>query len=167
MHLYRCSRLFGLLKAQHLSIVKTSMLKGTNPKSRLSYSSLLLAVVSLSSILCFLDKGIEKNPGPPNKHCQAFDYESDTEKFAFLNLKKLVMSLIKVKSHLSFLNIFCENNVIPNGLMSDYTISVVRQSEDLDLKLKSLMNENSVKIIDSMVDYYKSIIEKWRLKKKN
>ena len=118
-------RSIGLFKAQHLSIVKTSMMKGTNPKSRLSHNSLFLAVVSLSSILCFLEKGIEKNPGPPNKHSQAFDYKSGTERIAFLNLKKLVMSLIKVKSHLSFLNICRENNVTPNGLISDCSISVV------------------------------------------
>ena len=129
-------RSIGLFKAQHLSIVKTSMMKGTNPKSRLSYSSLFLAVVSLPSILCFLDKGIEKNPGPPNKHCQAFDYESDTEKFAFLNLKKLVMSLIKVKSHLSFLNICRENNAIPNGLMSDCFFSIHNK---LKLNLNTLI----------------------------
>lgn len=84
----------------------------------------------------------------------------DAEKIAFLNLKKLNITLIKVKSHLSFLNICRENNVIPNGLISDFSISAAQPSEDLDNKLKTLANDNSLKIIDFILDHYMSIISK-------
>ena len=73
--------------------------------------------------------------------------------------------MIKVKSHLSFLNICCENNVIPNGLISDFAISAVQPSKDLDKKLKSLATDNSLKIINVMVDHYKSLITKMEKEK--
>ena len=55
---------------------------------KLSHSIVFLAIVSLSSILCFTDAGIETNPGPVTKLHTNFKYNSEDEKRCFFELRK-------------------------------------------------------------------------------
>ena len=63
---------------------------------KLSYSIVFLAIVSLSSILCFTDAGIEANPGPVTKSHTNFKYKSEGEKRCFLELREQNKSLLKI-----------------------------------------------------------------------
>ena len=156
-------RKIGMFSAGHQPYLNPAKARREADTARLAYSIVFMVLVSLSSILSHADKGVEKNPGPGKHSFHNFTYESESEKIKFLELKKQTVTMVKLSSHVSFLDYCKKNNVIPKGMSTNLTISAAQQDDVLQNKLRSLSFQNSMKNVEIILDHYKQVISSIKL----
>ena len=108
-------RRIGLLASSRTIEVKIKKRKDMDAGTRFSLSIVFLAIVSLFLLSNIHDKGVKKNPGPPNVFTN-FNNENEMERTLFLEQENQSKLMVKISSHNSFLRNCRDQQLVPNGL---------------------------------------------------